>query len=378
MIGIAHDRLFIRIMKFKDFDIFPKLQSDFDGQTASGGFITISTIALALYLFLSSTFSFFSTPPKQRLMVDETPLPTVGDKILDFANLPKMNITFDITLHSLPCHFVDFNIIDSFKEIHPDAFAKVKLRRLDKNGKEIPKRKSPVVQVQVCGSCYGMASGCCNTCKDVKNAFKAKGRVPPPLSTISQCKDSIPDYETIKNEQCKVFGMISVPPVKGIFYISPGDSYGARTAHVADYQAYNLTIDDFNLTHTINRFYIGRYDPGNAPLNQIHVEQKEKGRMKTLYFIRSTRENLGDVDFYRLGVSHYERYREGSSGKFPIISFYYNVSPLIVEYKRDVSILHFLVDIMAIVGGIFAIGRFLDYITTSSGNQLKKAAREII
>jgi hypothetical protein len=205
------------------------------------------------YLFISQSFEYFLNPPQQRLRVDESPLPTDSDLILLYDSLPKLTIHLSLTLPSLPCPFVNFGVIDAFKETHDDSFARVKLKRHDRFGNIVkPPSQTPVSD---CGSCYGASEGCCNSCKEVRRAFKLKGRVPPPLSTIEQCKSQEIEYQTIKDEKCHVYGTVIVPRIKGMVYIAPGDVYGVRSKHVADYAAMNLTIDDFNLSHTVNEFF---------------------------------------------------------------------------------------------------------------------------
>jgi hypothetical protein len=196
----------------------------------------------------------------------------------------------------------------------------------------------------------------------VKRAFKAKGRPPPPLSTIVQCRDKAIEYATIKNEKCQLHGTVEVPRIKGVLIIAPGDVYGARAQHIADYESMGLTIDDFNLSHTVNAFFIGKNDPGDGGISGVSKTQLEKGRYKALYFAGAIREITGGGEVFRTRIHHYERYREGTSAKFPGIFFFYDLSPVIVEWKRDVTFLRFLVNLMAVLGGIYSIGAFVDHI----------------
>jgi hypothetical protein len=313
------------------------------------------------YLFVSQSTAFFLSPPKQRLRVDDSPLPTDGDSVLDVDRLRKIEIHFDLILPSLPCPFVNFGIVDGFKEFHDGAFARVKLKRLDRENKVVRTNWESNAPAVTCGSCYG-ASGGCNSCKDVRRAFKARGRPHPPLSMIDQCRGREVEYQTIKDEKCRVYGTVVAPPIASTLYIAPGDTYGARKKHIADYLAMNLTINDFNLSHSITSFFIGETDPGDQAIGSDFVVQDEIGRLKTIHYVRTIREKTRAGDLYRSSVSRYVRYREGQTAKFPGIFFMYDVSPVIVEYKRDVSVLHFLVNMMAILGGIYSIGAFLDHI----------------
>ena len=350
-------------MPLQDLDIFPKLREDQGLKTTISGTITVICVSIMSYLFIFQSISFFGAPPKQRLRVDETKLPINSDGFLDFKSLPKLKMYIDIEFPNLPCPVIDFEVIDSLKEKQEDSFSRIKLKRYGKDGKIIKTAQTPKDMVETCGSCYGAKSGCCNTCKEVKQAFKAKGKVPPALATIKQCKAAVLDFNSIKEEKCRLYGTVTVPPISGTVVISTGDSYGAQMNAT---KALGININDFNLSHTISSLYLGENDYGDHPLDGVRKVQSQRGRYKSLYFLRAIREKKSSSEIYRISVTHYDRYREGLSGKFPGIYFYYDVSPIVVEYKRDVSILHFLVDLMAILGGIFSLGTMLDHLSFST------------
>jgi hypothetical protein len=88
-----------------------------------------------------------------------------------------------------------------------------------------------------------------------------------------------------------------------------------------------------------------------------------------LYFASTIREKTGDGEVWRTRIHHYDRYREGTSGKFPGIFLFYDFAPIIVEWKRDVSLLHFLVNLMAIIGGIYSLGLLIDTIVNGRGSE---------
>ncbi|EAY07130.1 hypothetical protein TVAG_342940 [Trichomonas vaginalis G3] len=346
-------------MPLKDFDFFPKVFEDHSRKTDFSGTVTVVCLAIMSYLLVFQTLGFIASPPKQKLVVDQAKLPVNEDNVLDWPFVPKLQIYIDIEFPSLPCPVIDFQVLDRFEEIQSDSFSKVKLKRIGPDGKIIKNKKTE--KPEVCGSCYGAASGCCNTCKDVKNAFKKKGRVPPSLSTIRQCRDAVIDYNHIRNESCHVYGTVIVPPTHGTIVMNSGDSYGAQMNTTTS--SLGISIDDFNFTHKINDIYIGENDLGDHPLKGIKKVQKEVGRYKGLYFIRTLREQKGSLQVYRATSSHYDRYREGTTGKFPGLYFNYDVSPIIVMYKRDTTVLNFVIELMAILGGIYSLGSLLDHLS---------------
>ena len=351
-------------MKFTDFDIFPKFNEEYSHRTTSSGVITMICLS---FMFILAGFQFiqYLIISPQRLSVDQTPLPVKGNNVLDIENLPKLEIHFDIILHSMPCAFVNFGVLTEHKEENDNYFARVKLKRYSKDDVYIKDQEQKTQPAQGCGSCYGMKSGCCNTCKEVKDAFKEKGRVMPPASTIEQCRNQGIEYYTIKDEKCRINGTIIVPPDAGSFFISPADSYGERQKFIADYLSMGVTLDDFNLSHTIKSLYVGNTRSFSSIKNLTKI-QKRHSRYKGMYFIRAIKNRKPHFYNYITSVTHYDRYREGQSAKFPGLYFHYKVSPIVVEYKRDVSFLHFLVELMAILGGVFALGSLIDRLTASS------------
>ena len=380
-------------MPFSDLDIFPKLREDYSRRTSSSGFITLSCIIIMIFLFISQTYQYFNAPLTQRITVDETPLPTTPDGNLDIKSLPRLTMNFNITLYGIPCVFVNFGILNEYKTTTEDSFSLVKLTRLTKDGQIIKEPKHDYSSQNitdnsppVCLSCYGLRSGCCNTCKEVRRAYKAKGKIPPPLSQIEQCEVESLELAGVMNEMCQLSGFISVPPSEGSFFISPADSYGERTKYIGDYLAMGLTIDDFNFSHKIHNFYVNdripyRYNSAHkkimkslvkrrsirSPLANVEKIQHNHSRYKALYFIRAVKEVISkDINKYHIDVTHYDRYRVGKSSKFPGLYFYYNVAPIMIEYKRDVSVLRFLVTLIGILGGIFALGNLADHLIPNS------------
>jgi hypothetical protein len=355
-------------MSFKDLDIFPKVYEDHSKKTTFSGTVTVVCIAIMTYLLVFQTIGYLATPARQRLGVDQRPLPTFENGTLDWDRIQRVVIHIDIEFPSLPCPVIDFQVLDAFKDKQLSSFTKLKLKRIGKDGKIIKLKKNETDQSTTCGSCYGMKSGCCNTCKDVKNAFKAKGRPIPPLSTIRQCKDDVISFQNIKDEKCHMYGTITVPSTRSTLVISTGDSFDDEKNSSS---ALGIGMDDFNLTHKINTLYVeNKY--GDKPLDGLIKVQESRGRYKGIYYLRTLREKKSSSQVYRITATHYDRYRDSATEKFPGIYFHFDISPIIVEYKKDVSVLHFIVDLMAILGGIYSLGSLLDHVSEGrSANKVK-------
>ena len=86
-----------------------------------------------------------------------------------------------------------------------------------------------------CGSCYGAGEEgeCCNTCDDVKRAYKVKGwHLQNPMD-IKQCQEENALKAKIdrENEGCNVHGLIALDSGGGNFHLAPGKDRSDMDMH---------------------------------------------------------------------------------------------------------------------------------------------------
>lgn len=89
-----------------------------------------------------------------------------------------------------------------------------------------------------CGSCYGAESEdfdikCCNSCEDVKEAYRIRKWAVKDLMAFEQCKNdkSAEAIANAFNEGCQIYGFLEVNRVSGSFHIAPGDSFTVNHLH---------------------------------------------------------------------------------------------------------------------------------------------------
>jgi hypothetical protein len=121
-----------------------------------------------------------------------------------------------------------------------------------------------------CGSCYGAGDEgeCCNTCDDVRSAYRKKGwsfeQANNAGEGIVQCvKDNyIQDLaeQSKAKEGCNMHGTIEVQKVAGNFHFGVGRNFHQASLHVHDLQP--LRDININLTHTVNHLSFGKDYPG--------------------------------------------------------------------------------------------------------------------
>jgi hypothetical protein len=302
-------------------------------------------------------------PALQRFVVDSPPLPFREGRKIDPTRLPKMDIKFDIFLPHLPCGFLHVDVIDTIKESDDTAHGRVRMERFDRNGRPIFAKSAPTPNVtEACGPCYCTNSTCCNSCLDVRRTCRRKRRPLPALDSIEQCvrERYVETLKSIVNESCRVHGSMAVHLHPGTFHVAPGDSYDCAHDHVHPYEKLGVNVGLFNLTHTINQFSLGLPQrKGHFPLDGTQMVQSRRGRLKMFYFVRAVPIGTGAKQF-SIGASSYQNYRGKTSTKFPGIFFSYDISPISVVQEQEVSIMQFLVEVSAILGGVFAISTFID------------------
>ncbi|CAH2066589.1 unnamed protein product, partial [Iphiclides podalirius] len=276
------------INKFKQFDAYAKTLEDFKVKTATGATITVVGVCLMILLFLSELYTYMSPNISEELFVDT-------------SRGHKLRINFDIIVPSISCSYLVLDAMDSSGEQHLQMDHNIHKRRLDLQGNPIeePKKEEMLFSSTVkqnasdlakytCGSCYGAAfndSQCCNTCEEVKEAYRLRRWALPDLATIEQCKDdeSLETANLALKEGCQIYGYMKVNRVGGSFHIAPGKSFTINHVHVHDVQPYSSSA--FNTTHIIQHLSFGSdiKSANTAPLDGVTGLAKE-GKSKCLEF----------------------------------------------------------------------------------------------
>lgn len=353
-------------MFLAEFDFYPKVVDDVRQRTESGGLLAITSFATMLLLFYLRFDAWLTAPPIQRFVVDAPDLPLDSGRRIDPSQLPKMDVNFDIFFYHVPCSYASAEVIDIIKERDSSAEGRVRMERFNASGSPIfakphPKHEAPP-PAGYCGPCYGAREGCCNTCKEVRKAFKQTRSVLPPIASIEQCtrEGFFDELKAMVNESCRVHGSIEVHQHPGTLHVGPGDTYSDTDSEV--FAKLGLDVGSFNLSHRINHFSLGLpRDGGFFPLDGRIERQAHSGIMKMHYFVRAVPVGLGRRTF-SISVSSYQNYRGNGSTKFPGVFFAYQISPVSVVEERSRSLIEFLIELSSILGGVFSIASFIDLV----------------
>jgi len=304
-------------------------------------------------------------------------------------------------LYTLPCSFLSIDAMDISDQHNFDVVHNIFKTRLDQNGRPLTgsdneKQELARDEIQVandsivadekyCGSCYGSKEGCCNTCEEVKEAYRLKGWGFTSPSKIEQCvREGFEDkLKAQKNEGCRVHGFISVNKVAGNFHIAPGKSFQQNQQHVHDMEVYKLG-SSFNLSHHINRLSFGTEFPGVInPLDNADKIWTKHGSSEYQYYVKVVPTMYQDsssafISTNQYSVTEYDRTVISDKNQgLPGIFFYYDISPIKVIFKEvQRSFAHFLIGVCAIIGGVFTVASIIDSLLYQGVKNLKLFKKE--
>ncbi|KAK1288604.1 Protein disulfide-isomerase 5-3 [Acorus calamus] len=372
--------------KLRNFDAYPKINEDFYSRTLSGGLITIASSVLMILLFFSELRLYLHTVTKTELVVDTSRGET-------------LRINFDVTFPALPCSMLSLDAMDISGEQHLDVKHDIIKKRIDAHGNMIEVRQDGIGAPKIekplqrhggrlehnetyCGSCYGAEAAdedCCNTCEEVREAYRKKGWGMSNPDLIDQCKRE-GFLQRIKDEEgegCNIYGFLEVNKVAGNFHFAPGKSFQQSNMHVHDLLAFQK--DSFNVSHKINRLTFGDYFPGVVnPLDGVQWMQQTPYGMYQ-YFIKVVPTVYTDINGHKIQsnqfsvTEHFKSDEVGRIQSLPGVFFFYDLSPIKVTFmEQHVSFLHFLTNVCAIVGGIFTVSGIVDSFIYHSHRAIKK------
>ncbi|KAA3449620.1 endoplasmic reticulum-Golgi intermediate compartment protein 3-like [Gossypium australe] len=397
--------------KIRNLDAYPKINEDFYSRTLSGGVITVVSSVVMFLLFFSELRLYLHASTETKLVVDTSRGET-------------LRINFDVTFPALACSIVSVDAMDISGEQHLDVKHDIIKKRLDAHGNVIearpdgigaPKIEKPLQRhggrlehnETYCGSCYGAEAAdddCCNSCEDVREAYRKKGwalsnpdlidqsclslialvSIRMPIfpsqefpSSTDQFQIQLPErlnltanYEggkgickregflqKIKDEEgegCNIYGFLEVNKVAGNFHFAPGKSFQQSNVHVHDLLAFQK--DSFNLSHKINRLAFGDYFPG-VVVPTVYTDVSG-------HTIQSNQFSV---------TEHFKGAEVGRLQSLPGVFFFYDLSPIKVTFtEQHVSFLHFLTNVCAIVGGVFTVSGILDSFIYHGQKAIKK------
>ncbi|XP_019461974.1 PREDICTED: endoplasmic reticulum-Golgi intermediate compartment protein 3-like [Lupinus angustifolius] len=373
--------------KLRNLDAYPKINEDFYSRTFAGGIVTVVSAAVMLFLFLSELRLYLYTVTESKLLVDTSRGET-------------LHINFDVTFPAVRCSMLSLDTRDISGEQHFDIRHNITKKRIDASGNVVevkkeglgaPKIERPLQKhggrlghdEEYCGSCFGAEESddhCCNSCEEVRDAYKKRGWGMTNADLIDQCKREgyVQKVKDEEGEGCNIHGSLELSKVAGNFHFATGKSFLHSAIFLADLLA--LQDSHFNISHTVNKLSFGNHYPGLVnPLDGVKwVQGPTPGIYQ--YFIKVVPTIYTDIRGRVTNSNQYsvtEHFTSSEQGAIPGVFFIYDISPIKVTFKEEhISFLHFLTNICAIIGGIFTIAGIVDA-SIYYGQRTIKRKREI-
>ncbi|KAI7843637.1 hypothetical protein COHA_002876 [Chlorella ohadii] len=378
-------------------DAFPKQEAaEFFNRTSAGGAITLVASLFMALLFFSELRLF-------------TRVNTVNELSVDTSRGEMLAIHFDVTFPRMPCAWLSVDAMDISGEVQLEVDHDVYKRRLASDGTPLDegikgkvgpsdqpvatqngralaedKQKDP----NYCGSCYGAQSRegqCCNTCAEVREAYRSKGWALLDVEKIEQCHHEgyKEEIDAQAGEGCHMWGDLHINKVAGNFHFAPGRSYQQGSMHIHDLSPFAGKAFDFS--HTIHKLAFGREYPGmRNPLDGVEVQQQLKSADNAAlyqYFLKvvpTSYSNLRNETILTNQFSVTEHFRETASpsaggGQLPGVFLFYDLSPIKVRFQESrISFLSFITSLCAIIGGVFTVSGIIDATVYHGQQAIKK------
>ena len=331
----------------------------------------------------------------------------------------QMRIHLDVTFPRMPCSVVSLDVMDVSGEHELDVSHDIFKRRLDRRGKPIAAGEKDAVNgnkvdpetvaarraaekdkesgnetdaanddervapQKLCGSCYGSEQTpeqCCNTCDEVREAYRLKGWAFSDPDGIEQCeKEGFSDNLRLQSDDgCKIYGSLDVNKVAGNFHFAPGKSFQHGNIHVHDLMPFRTK--KFDMSHKITKLSFGEAFPGVVnPLDGVKRDMQGDAGMYQ-YFLKvvptafsGARDRAEVARTNQFSVTDHFKPVDAEEGlHLPGVFFFYDLSPIKVNIReRRASALSFATNLCAIVGGVFAVSGILDATVHRGGKALR-------
>mmetsp|Transcript_21593 Transcript_21593/g.39490 ORF Transcript_21593/g.39490 Transcript_21593/m.39490 type:complete len:334 (+) Transcript_21593:85-1086(+) len=319
--------------KLKKLDVYRKVPADLTEPTLSGAIVSIVAASVMILLFFSELSEFLHVNTQSEMFVDVN------------RGGEKLTINIDVTFPRFPCGIMSLDAQDIIGTHIINVEGSMKKQRISADGADL-------------GDEDLLSGG---------SKFDSDG--------IKRQLD--------RKEGCRLHGFIRVNKVPGNFHIS---------SHAFHEHIHTVTGGDFgrlDLSHKISHLSFG----DNADLSNIRTSFSEGvlspldgfSKMKTQgvahslsyeYYIKVVPTTYTTLEWQEYFVHQFTaNTNEYTSHGLPAVFFRYDLSPVTVKFSQEKeSLFHFLVQVCAIIGGVFTVSGLVEgAIHTSMASVLKKS-----
>lgn len=391
----------------KNYDLYIKPHEDFRVKTSHGGIITVIAVTFMTYLFVYE-WATYLTPE------------VMSDMRVDKSRTPSLNIELDVSMFFVPCNALTINLADVAGRRQTNFTHSLSKLRLDSEGLALEDQAETVVvdsqaegrivqegedaktdKPRICGSCFGaetMQIPCCVTCEDVIKAYRVRGWVLRELDKVEQCVRERPELLSgwaaavrqakDAKEGCRISGNLTVNRVSGQLYFAVGHSVEQiqgslihRFPGMADGTRDELIFgSDYN--HTFHKVHFGEdYLPEQEnPLDGTSGDPTEDSSVnlgaKYTYFLKIVPTVYNKDGGEQLNAAQYSMTKYVGVNRrtsIPGVWLDYEISPMVIRYSEQRrSFSHFITNLCAIIGGVYAVAGVVDTVIYRTLRQFRR------
>lgn len=401
-------------------DVFPKFDSKFEvearDRTAFGAALSVGALLVVIILIIGEVRFFLSVESRHELYVDPT---SIGQRLDIHVNVTFRGVPCDLISIDAIDAFGEFQdgIERKTTKLRVSETGEILVGTPIED--LVNKQKDDNHGTSECGSCYGaemMKGECCQTCDEVRRTYERRGWTLDINDVgIKQCASERLKhaYQMAHREGCNIAGTLSVKRVQGNLHFIPGHAFVQLGQHLHDLGGEELKHLD--LTHEFHLLSFGAGFPGlinpldgrvgvpqvteDAPDHPSDRSAEERpdvtdlakkqlsmgkgipskdhfpfGGGKFQYFVKVVPTRFERLDGTFLETNQYsvtEHYTTATTqpgtmlggGVIPGVFVTYDLSPILVhvyESRPYQSTAHFLLQLCAIIGGIFTVAGILD------------------
>eukprot|EP00744_Colponema_vietnamica_P005440 GILI01007973.1.p1 GENE.GILI01007973.1~~GILI01007973.1.p1 ORF type:complete len:356 (+),score=101.40 GILI01007973.1:82-1068(+) len=320
--------------KLKALDVYRKVPSDLTEPTISGAAVSVLSGTFIVILFFSELFAYLSVQTQSEMFIDVN------------RGGEKLRINIDVTLHRLPCSIVGLDAQDIMGSHEVDVSGSMVKRRLTPSGSVIGEEN---------------ALGGSHSEVDLDRVRK----------------------EVEDKEGCQMVGYIFVNKVPGNFHISTHSQ-----SHILN-RVFS-SLESVDVSHSVNHISFGddhdlkkikkTFDQGVLnPLDGVQKLRPPQVRAPVTYeyYVKVVPTTYVPLSGNELYVHQFTANSNEVQGHhLPAIYFRYDLSPVTVKFtQKKESFFHFLVQVCAIIGGVFTVAGIIDSVIHRSVVALIKKAQ---
>lgn len=366
------------VQKLKNFDIYPKTKELVTESTTGGKILSFLTILIGVILIINE-FHIYLTP----IRIDTLGVDTQPSGMID--------VIFNMTFPHVKCPELHVDVIDAAGEQQIDIFHRVHKTAVDENmnlrGNPVPSALNVAYTPYTdpsspffCGSCGDAQTHdgmCCNSCQEVFRQYEITGLGKPRMEDIPQCQAEI--GHTMPG--CNMYAALRVNKVAGNFHFAPGRSFSQEhetsVHHIHEFNPF--LVGKFNSSHIVHQLSFGARHPDftypmDGMTEMVHGMAIHKYFIKVVpTAVKGTFAWFGDFESNQFSFTTYiQEIDLKKQLALPGVFFIYDLSPITVRYAYDgVPLLHLIVKLCAVIGGLYTLARGINQIMNTLLNRNK-------